>query len=195
MAIKTTGLDLTRSQLLYSGIAYLDLVRGSGTWGANWVYNDGGLQRDIRLISNEFTNFSTSGAFATDAELSAVSGHITGTRTPAQISTVSGHLTSEIDSDISTASGYITGTDTPSQISTVSGYITSTDTPSQISTVSGYLMNNDLITYGTASGFAKLGSTAWPITSYSGIYIMDTDRDAVYALVCTDGVVSGWLVA
>ena len=58
-----------------SGSAALEAVRGTGTWGAGYVFGSGGLTNDIKVISDTFKNFSTSGSFATDAELGAISGY------------------------------------------------------------------------------------------------------------------------
>ena len=77
---------------LMAGRASIEAQRGLAVWGANYVYASGGLQEDILLISEELANLSTSGAFATDAELAAVSGT----------------LTTEIDTDVASASGAIT---------------------------------------------------------------------------------------
>jgi hypothetical protein len=62
---------------ILSGSAALEAVRGTGTWGAGYVFGSGGLTNDIKVLSDTFKNFSTSGSFATDAELAAVSGYIT----------------------------------------------------------------------------------------------------------------------
>lgn len=59
-----------------SGAASLEALRGNTNWGANWVFDSGGLQTDVLKIADTFSAFSTSGAYATDAEVSAVSGYI-----------------------------------------------------------------------------------------------------------------------
>ncbi len=75
MAVSGT-MELNRTTLM-SGRSAIESQRGTNTWGANWVYSSGGAQEDVLLISEELSNLSTSGAYATDAELAAVSGAIT----------------------------------------------------------------------------------------------------------------------
>lgn len=67
----TMAIDRTT---LWAGSGAIAAQRGPQTWGANYVFHRDGIQEDILVISEEFKNLSTSGAFATDAELSSVSG-------------------------------------------------------------------------------------------------------------------------
>jgi hypothetical protein len=77
---------ITRATLM-SGSGAIGAQRGNQNWGANWVYNPQGAQNDILVIADTFEKFSTSGAYATDAEVAAVSGAITtsGTLTAARL--------------------------------------------------------------------------------------------------------------
>lgn len=59
-----------------SGLAHIEKVRGITNWGANYVFNSGGLQQDILQIGEAFRTFSTDGAYATDAEVAVISGYI-----------------------------------------------------------------------------------------------------------------------
>ena len=64
---------ITRTTL-YEGKSAIEAQRGTQAWGANWVFNPSGSQNDLLVIAEEFKNLSTSGAFATDAEVLAASG-------------------------------------------------------------------------------------------------------------------------
>lgn len=77
---------------MIGGRSGLQSQRGMYNWGANWVYNSGGLQEDILTISDVLSNLSTSGAYATDAELASVSGTITGSGQVFAWPVVSGHM-------------------------------------------------------------------------------------------------------
>jgi len=59
---------------ILSGSAHLEAVRGVGSWGAGWVFGSGGLTNDVKVLSDTFKYLSTSGSYATDAELSNASG-------------------------------------------------------------------------------------------------------------------------
>jgi len=74
MAVNRKARPLDINAIL-SGAAHIEAVRGITNWGANWVYNSGGLQGDILAIADTFNSFSTSGAYATDAELAILSGY------------------------------------------------------------------------------------------------------------------------
>lgn len=75
MAVSGT-LQLDRTTL-FDGSGAILAQRGGSAWGANWLFNKTGAQHDILLVSEEFKNLSTSGAYATDVELANVSGAIT----------------------------------------------------------------------------------------------------------------------
>lgn len=59
---------------MLAGSGDIGIQRGNDNWGANWLYNPDGAQNDILTIAESFANFSTSGAYATDAEVAAASG-------------------------------------------------------------------------------------------------------------------------
>jgi len=63
--------------VLRAGRSGIEAQRGTDTWGANYVFNASGIQEDLLVIADEFQSLSTSGAYATDAEVAAVSGAIT----------------------------------------------------------------------------------------------------------------------
>lgn len=67
---------LTRTTLM-AGSGAVSAQRGTQNWGANWVFSASGAQNDLLVIADAFEKLSTSGAYATDADLAAVSGAIT----------------------------------------------------------------------------------------------------------------------
>ena len=69
MGMKSGGLSLDSAAML-SGAAFLDTVRGDTTWGANYVFNSGGIQGDIRLISDELNSISDGGTM-TDTSITS----------------------------------------------------------------------------------------------------------------------------
>lgn len=75
--MSVSGTMALSAATLFAGSAAITAQRGTDTWGANYVFNASGIQNDILVIAEQFKNLSTSGAFATDAELAAVSGSIT----------------------------------------------------------------------------------------------------------------------
>lgn len=72
-----SGTMIIDQALMLGGRDGIVAQRGPSTWGANYVFHSGGIQEDILVISNVLANLSSSGAYATDAELAAVSGAIT----------------------------------------------------------------------------------------------------------------------
>lgn len=86
MAVSGT-LKLDRATF-FAGSGAVASQRGDDNWGANYVFAHDGLQNDIYVVAEEFKNLSTSGAFATDAELLAVSGALN-----SKLSSVSGAIT------------------------------------------------------------------------------------------------------
>lgn len=71
MGVRNVKID---RNAIWSGAAGINAARGNTTWGAGWLFNSGGIQNDILLFADEFKNLSTSGAYATDAELVRASG-------------------------------------------------------------------------------------------------------------------------
>lgn len=123
---------ITRATLM-AGSGAVSAQRGTEAWGANWVFNKSGAQQDLLIIADAFQKLSTSGAYATDAELLAVSGAITTLGT-----FLSGTFTSPI----------ITG-GTQMQPAITSGSFLSCQLGSDLRMVS--------------SGVQKIGSNAYPL--------------------------------
>jgi len=72
-----SGTMRIEADTVLAGSGAIATQRGDANWGANWLYNHEGLQNDVYVISEVFKNFSTSGAYATDAEVAAASGAAT----------------------------------------------------------------------------------------------------------------------
>lgn len=180
MGMKTGGLSIDRNAL-NSGLAHLDTIRGTTTWGANYVFHSGGLQNDVRIISEEFSNLSTSGSFATDAE----------------VATSVGLLSGYISSGTMTITGNATDAEVASAISTVSGYLVASGTTYNQPTMNEPVMAGPIATNLTivtaaapsTSGTVGLGTAAAPFDTFT---IASTDTGVPMSLVVyANGLVSG----
>jgi hypothetical protein len=161
---------------IISGSAALEAVRGTGTWGAGYLYSSGGLTNDIKVISDTMKYLSTSGAYATDAELYAVSGFLRTSIT--ELQTASGGIKTALNS----ASGTVI-----SAISTLSGYIVSGPFPS--GSFTNLTVATDIVS--AVSGTATIGSKYNPIRA-SGLYMRAANSNVVMALsLQADGTLSG----
>lgn len=200
---------------IISGSAAIEAVRGPGTWGANWLFASGGATNDIKVLADTVKYLSTSGAYATDAELSALSGYVAGGPFPSgrftklvagsgnfdQITAASGNYTTTLTTATFTAtSGNPTfGTMTAATIQP-SLAITPTRVGTTLGTPALPIASGDFtkITVATevvsaVSGTAIIGSKYNPIRA-SGLYMVAANNNTVWALsIQADGSVSGVL--
>lgn len=150
-------MEITRATLM-AGTAAINTQRGTDAWGANWVFNPSGAQNDVLVIADAFQKLSTSGAYATDAEVDAVSGTLN-----TKLNNVSGVLNTKI----ANASGTIVGSGQAFQFPTI---------------VSGTFNGN---LYVTPSGSVVIGTSGAPLNS--GFLYASDFAGAVYRIVVLPG--------
>jgi hypothetical protein len=170
MAVSGT-MGINRSTLL-AGSGQLELQRGTATWGANWIYNRQGLQGDILVISQTLAGLSTSGSYATDAELASVSGAITTDGSFTRGTFTSGTLEwPTLESGVYTSGTFTGGT-------------------FEAPVINSGIVSNAIVA--EISGVPFIGRPDTPFNS--GIYIIADDTSRVMKIIVhSNGLVSGHL--
>lgn len=102
--MSVSGTMAVSQATMLGGRSGINAQRGTKTWGANYIYNSGGIQEDILTVSDVLANLSSSGGYATDAEVLAASG--------AAVITASGGAVTVSAAAILAASGAITSSGT-----------------------------------------------------------------------------------
>jgi hypothetical protein len=193
----------------WAGSGAVAAQRGNDAWGASWAFNPDGAQGDILLVSEEFKNLSTSGAYATDVEVVAASGGAVVNASGISVyldNIVSGTLVSQIaaasGAAVTTASGAAIWLDSGALINAmtaISGYLTGDPGygPGPVLFYSGSLyypvlfnaqINASIMPY--ISGVLAIGAASKPISN-SGI-VMEGPGGSPYAIVVmAGGLISG----
>ncbi|HLD91502.1 MAG TPA: hypothetical protein VI911_10940 [Patescibacteria group bacterium] len=162
---------------LKGGSAGIRAQRGDEIWGASWAFASGGAQGDILTLSDVLNNLSTSGAYATDAELLAVSGALRAVldASGANLASASGAIVTNISGLIVNVSGTI---------------VASGQYFNQPTIASGVMYGRITL---DPSGTVTIGTASAPLTS--GFASVVSANGIVYQLrIGNDGLVSGFIV-
>lgn len=174
---------ITRATL-WAGSGAISAQRGLEAWGANWVFNKNGSQNDLLVIAEEFKNLSTSGAYATDAEVAAASG--------AAVITASGGAVAVATSLISAASGAATALSIANIAAASGAAVVAGSGAARGGIAAGIELTG--MTFVTSmipstSGTAVLAAQTRPM---SGIYMMAWDTKVpMFVVAYSNGLVSG----